>query len=806
MDQMKERLRDAYNNIEFCASKTWINSPNAYQQANQKLFASENVIQEALHSDRNYPRTVRDVIPESRLAQYGNYKYNEERELLYKPHSQSITIYCPCSYKREIMREPWMTPKIEQVFVYYSYNPEFDVLELLHLDDFKDQVHSNCKPPCCLYNFYHKHQNSCDSVQASPGKKRYTTSTSLSEKDIEMHKPIELKVETFEEMIMRIKIRSEKVKHLWYRYSQPKVESEIDKKNDIIKLPLGNSFFLDDVRGGEHSQNDRFLKSDWLLDEYHLKRTDFSQLQYLADSIKTLKTLFFKNENKSLSSTTIPYEEPNVDIKTPAPSTRRLYSAVLQGLGINTDKTDDSKVPEEPFSFNISSSVPVIPVENSSNTPNTIIFGNQKNLPIYTTASSLAVTQTQTCESSKGFMHVNREPFSTPNCSYNKPVPIKILNNPSNSTLYSESSSNNISGICLNSPYFVNSYSSYITPLSTNTCGSNPIYILNSQYPSNFHNHTCTNAGLSYSNNLYPNAFQSSQVPINSRIPQFNRPYPSNPMHSMWFVSQNRTPQIYSVTHHYTSQPYLYLTTPQLQTPQPSTPTPPPPPRQNQRWQYPVSYMRSQNPYHMSIPPSYPAVPQQWGLQTQQNLYHANSNQQVETNQQIESYRSKIKTKQLNTCNKKVRNKSPDDVSTSINKRRTVYDLPPNEKQFFIKAAASTSSLECRRSKHPGDYKPNDSFRVVKRSSATTFKNDSENFVSSDSDGSHTLLPVTSSPSEDLERQALEQYQNSNENLYQELERQAEEQYDEDHSENWSCPPCKTLYIGGLIILNILFY
>ncbi|KAK4885693.1 hypothetical protein RN001_001964 [Aquatica leii] len=828
MDQNKTRLRDAYENIELFASNTWTNSSNVYQRANQELHARENIVQDILHSDNSYPKTVRSVIPESRLAQYSNYEYNEERELLYAPHSRNMTFYCPCSYKKELIKEPWMLPEIEQAFIWLSFKPDFDILELLHLDDFDDQVQTDCKPPCCLYNFYHINPNFCDSFEVS-GKTRFTASTSLSDAEMSLYKPVNLKVDTFEDMILRINIKSDKVKHLWSRYSQPKIETGINKKCSIKKSPLGNSFFVDENRDIEQYQQDRFFKSDWLLDQYHLKRTDFGKLQYLADSIRTLKMLFFKHEKRglslSLSTTTIPYEEPDVDTKSPVPSTRRLYSAVLQGLGSDTNKSDIpnySEIQEQSYPIiNMSSSKPTLSIENSFNTPDTM-FGNQKNLPIYTTASSDRITQTQTCESSKSYTQIFQESIPTSNYTQNKSTPFKILNTASNSGFCLDTSTNNVSnvlGICLNSPYFVNSYTSN-SPFTTHTynnfvSNNSASNTLNTQYPVNFHAYT--NAGLHYTNNLYPpsNAFQSSQIPLNSRIPQLNRTYPSNQMHSMWFVSQNRTPPIYSVAH-YTSQPYLYLTTPQLQTPQPSSPLPHPLPRQNQRWQCPVPYVRSPNPFHISVPPQYPALttPQQWGIQNQ-NIYRVNSNQQIEPNQQMESHmqnRSKIKTKKLNvvTCNAryKVRSKSPEELCStypSINKKKASYDMASTEKQFFIKTAASTSSLEYRRLKYDS-YKSNEFSHIGKRASAMAFKNDSEIFVSSDSDGSHTLLPIASSLSEDLERQALEQYQNSNENFYQELERQAEEQYDGDRSENLFCPPYKTIYIGGLIVLSILFY
>ncbi|VEN47266.1 unnamed protein product [Callosobruchus maculatus] len=63
------------------------------------------------------------------------------------------------------------------------------------------------------------------------------------------------------------------------------------------------------------------------------------------------------------------------------------------------------------------------------------------------------------------------------------------------------------------------------------------------------------------------------------------------------------------------------------------------------------------------------------------------------------------------------------------------------------------------------------------------------------------VFPVTGSLSDELERQALEQYTGSNDNVFQELERQAVEEYD-CCSENCKSPPnCKALF-GGFFNFN----
>lgn len=56
---------------------------------------------------------------------------------------------------------------------------------------------------------------------------------------------------------------------------------------------------------------------------------------------------------------------------------------------------------------------------------------------------------------------------------------------------------------------------------------------------------------------------------------------------------------------------------------------------------------------------------------------------------------------------------------------------------------------------------------------------------------------------EDLERQALNEYQSSNESFYKELEKEAVEQY-QDNSENLTCPPnIEQVFFGGLLYQNL---
>lgn len=608
------------------------------------------------------------------------------------------------------------------------------------------------------------------------------------------------------------------------------------------------------------------------------------------------------------------YEIPETIPKPEATPTRRLYSAVLQGLTSDKKQTSSTDVTapsnssaKHHSSFSVTSTLKTttssrLSTENSSATTLT---------PSHKTASSLpknlipCVDQTTqwmpqpsywgTSHSSttqiRNYAQVNQEPIKSTSMQLNfaslKPppcqkaeiphVPLKLTSLPSNTTIttsYSDACSasmvnssapnlpcppanvTNIPGYSLSNAYLGNTYANNNVCLNNNMYSNNYFnnnaYHFNSQYATNFQTNSYT--ATSFPNNLYTNnTFQTNQISsMNSRnvFPQFNRqPYPSTPAHissphSMWFVQHNRpSSTLYSVAH-FTTQPYLLL-------PPPPPPPPPPstlPPRQSQRWTPPTHYVRppsTMQSFHVPVTPQHTSTsltPQHWGMQNQ-NLFRANSSQQISSSSQpfLESLsgqnvRSKPKSKkslpttQLNFMQYKARSRSPEgstlsnenldsievlsgtysNASLSFSKRSTGssdvgFSMNTLEKPLIIKSAASTSSLDYRRAKACSDYKEIEP-SLIEKCSTVVLGNQTENpsFFSSDSEESHTLLPIAATVSEELERQALEQYQPSDDNFYQDLERQAEEQYDGDHSENWKGPPNRDLFFGGHTIRSIL--
>ncbi|XP_031327703.1 uncharacterized protein LOC116159664 isoform X2 [Photinus pyralis] len=284
MDDIKCRFKESKSVVELLASNTWSNVSQNYQRAHQDDF---------LHEVRT-PLRVRDVIPESRLAQYCNSEYGEWEEC-YKDTSK-LSIFCSCVNDDESRQEPWMLPEVEEAFVSLAYTPSVEEIELVQF-----QKSHKCKLP--------------DNFRKFPFYASFSEAEDASAREELMeHKPVELTVETFEEMILRLKIRCDAVKHLWSRYSQAKSEDEIEEKQ-ILKSRFGNTFAVE-------KKNDHEVSPDWILDKCHIRRMDFSNLQYLSDTIRALKGHYFHLEKFSRVSET--------DVKDTTPTTRRLYSDVLR--------------------------------------------------------------------------------------------------------------------------------------------------------------------------------------------------------------------------------------------------------------------------------------------------------------------------------------------------------------------------------------------------------------------------------------------------------------------------------------------
>lgn len=123
-------------------------------------------------------RNVRDSIPDSKLAMYSNYEYDESRELCYASSVSDISFYYPCIYKRDCIVEPWMLPEVEQIFIWLTYSADFSLLEPLSTEEL-ERLDDNEKPEserhCSGKTIFHEIKPLLyENVERAPGKSRYT--------------------------------------------------------------------------------------------------------------------------------------------------------------------------------------------------------------------------------------------------------------------------------------------------------------------------------------------------------------------------------------------------------------------------------------------------------------------------------------------------------------------------------------------------------------------------------------------------------------------------------------------------------
>ncbi|XP_045513503.1 uncharacterized protein LOC123707476 isoform X3 [Pieris brassicae] len=137
-----DRYTPAWAHVALCADLTWASEPpDDFIIANQRLLAQHcrvsQILQDhTIESSQNSTnrcdaaekhidnarasgqRSVKDVIPESRLAQfYGNFCYDEHRESCYtNPNDIRIRPYCAQGYDNTDVTECWMLPEVEYWF------------------------------------------------------------------------------------------------------------------------------------------------------------------------------------------------------------------------------------------------------------------------------------------------------------------------------------------------------------------------------------------------------------------------------------------------------------------------------------------------------------------------------------------------------------------------------------------------------------------------------------------------------------------------------------------------------------------
>lgn len=119
----KVHLESAIKNVGLLADNVWATNDleKEYKQKNQDLWIRFNEAEELgressdSHKRLNHVETVKDRIPQSRLATYGNFSYDKSEELFYtscaddNKETQNAFIQTDHS-------EFWLCPEVEQEF------------------------------------------------------------------------------------------------------------------------------------------------------------------------------------------------------------------------------------------------------------------------------------------------------------------------------------------------------------------------------------------------------------------------------------------------------------------------------------------------------------------------------------------------------------------------------------------------------------------------------------------------------------------------------------------------------------------
>lgn len=130
LNLFNEELNRAYKNTGLLASGVWNykKDDTVFQKANLHLWVRFNEIEKRLEDEESEDelststeevyRTVRDTIPHSRLASYGDYVYNEKRESMYVTDDGSTQDKHAHTWSNSNPNdlEVWMLPEVEDQF------------------------------------------------------------------------------------------------------------------------------------------------------------------------------------------------------------------------------------------------------------------------------------------------------------------------------------------------------------------------------------------------------------------------------------------------------------------------------------------------------------------------------------------------------------------------------------------------------------------------------------------------------------------------------------------------------------------
>lgn len=167
------------------------------------MYARGTHLEEKFLDEISRPRTVQDCIPQSRLAQYSNYEYNESRELSYAPNTTEVSFHYPCLYQKNSTNEPWMMPEVEQLFIWLAYSSQYELSNPKCLGDLEDLKHLD--ETCSCADLHKINPIFYETFEKAPGKARYTQLRRFKRDDLAISTFV--RVKDFDEMNLKIYLR-----------------------------------------------------------------------------------------------------------------------------------------------------------------------------------------------------------------------------------------------------------------------------------------------------------------------------------------------------------------------------------------------------------------------------------------------------------------------------------------------------------------------------------------------------------------------------------------------------------------------
>ncbi|KAK9890960.1 hypothetical protein WA026_013298 [Henosepilachna vigintioctopunctata] len=723
---IKDRLKTAYEIVALNGDTTWTDSANTFQESNKKLYSRETQLNNIrILNDR--PRTVKDSIPNSKLASYADYEYNEARELCYTKCIRKTQFeYLSKQVAKDERDEPWLLSDVDNLFIWFI---------------------------CC------RNRTNIDWGAFQPCDEHgLKLSDPMEDEEVNVISPL-LDANGFEEKKLKMSIISDKVKVIWNTPKDNLQQRYMAFARDI-------DLNINKLTGLQNSSSPYEHNNDQLLDEDSESMNDFDHLKDLASSFKEQNAWIAKCQTK------IEEEDPQIEevcqevAKVGPLSSKRLYSAVLQGLSTtealkknepsitvphDQDTTESIHSALSSYATCCTSSISTVTVMNS-NTQDSAGYDECSTVNKLIVQQDVKIQKSTSIQTNlKIFPKIKTNEVSSPP----KPVNVITKESPQNNQDANLSSLNPV-----NYPLLTQSSMSYV---------NNYNYQFNASHYSNTFQNNCGCA----------NTFShTSQVITNRNMQAFQRPNPFIPNQYQYaqpvlMLQQNRT-SVYPLAQP-VAPPYYF---------QPLQQT-----RVMQRWIVPQNYSRpnmNQQNFPNTIQQHFvPSSPATWMGSTQQQLTPTTS-QYYPDIQRTKAKPKKSTQPQISILKSKGRKPQEEgSMSTETTDSEALRrSLCANSNSTGLEISAPNVVQHKKLSSSPTVKVKTDFEEVVTKTVNLLFEDESH-------------VPVTSTLSEELEIQALEQYCNSTDNVYQELERQAAEQYD-DLSENSKGPPTRDVIFGGL--------